>query len=29
MHDGTTRVRLNGEPVNQMARIGTFDDAAL
>ena len=24
MHDGTTRVRLNGEPVNQMARIGTF-----
>lgn len=24
MHDGTTRVKLNGEPVNQMARIGTF-----
>ncbi|HTV45586.1 MAG TPA: Zn-dependent alcohol dehydrogenase [Stellaceae bacterium] len=24
MHDGTARVRLNGEPVNQMARIGTF-----
>jgi S-(hydroxymethyl)glutathione dehydrogenase/alcohol dehydrogenase len=26
MHDGTTRVRLNGEPVNQMARIGTFSE---
>ncbi|MGA8381327.1 MAG: Zn-dependent alcohol dehydrogenase [Stellaceae bacterium] len=24
MHDGSARVRLNGEPVNQMARIGTF-----
>jgi len=24
MHDGTARVTLNGEPVNQMARIGTF-----
>ncbi|HYZ39204.1 MAG TPA: Zn-dependent alcohol dehydrogenase [Stellaceae bacterium] len=24
MHDGTARVRLSGEPVNQMARIGTF-----
>ncbi len=24
MHDGTARVRLNGEPINQMARIGTF-----
>ena len=24
MHDGTARVKLNGEPVNQMARIGTF-----
>ncbi len=24
MHDGTSRVKLNGEPVNQMARIGTF-----
>src|SRR5688572_3113486 len=26
MHDGTSRVRLNGEPVNQMARIGTFSE---
>jgi NDMA-dependent alcohol dehydrogenase len=26
MHDGTVRVRLNGEPVNQMARIGTFSE---
>jgi S-(hydroxymethyl)glutathione dehydrogenase/alcohol dehydrogenase len=26
MHDGTARVRLNGEPVNQMARIGTFTE---
>jgi S-(hydroxymethyl)glutathione dehydrogenase/alcohol dehydrogenase len=26
MHDGTARIRLNGEPVNQMARIGTFSD---
>jgi S-(hydroxymethyl)glutathione dehydrogenase/alcohol dehydrogenase len=26
MHDGTTRVKLNGEPVNQMARIGTFSE---
>ena len=24
MHDSTSRVKLNGEPVNQMARIGTF-----
>ncbi|HEY3912017.1 MAG TPA: Zn-dependent alcohol dehydrogenase [Stellaceae bacterium] len=24
MHDGSARVKLNGEPVNQMARIGTF-----
>ena len=24
MHDGTTRNKLNGEPVYQMARIGTF-----
>ena len=24
MHDGTARLKLNGEPVNQMARIGTF-----
>ena len=26
MHDGTARVTLNGEPVNQMARIGTFSE---
>jgi len=26
MYDGTTRVKLNGEPVNQMARIGTFSE---
>jgi S-(hydroxymethyl)glutathione dehydrogenase / alcohol dehydrogenase len=26
MHDGTARVKLNGEPVNQMARIGTFSE---
>lgn len=26
MLDGTARVRLNGEPVNQMARIGTFSE---
>src|SRR5215831_7691518 len=26
MHDGTARVKLNGNPVNQMARIGTFSD---
>jgi hypothetical protein len=26
MHDGTPRVKLNGEPVNQMARIGTFSE---
>jgi len=26
MHNGTARVRLNGEPVNQMARIGTFSE---
>jgi S-(hydroxymethyl)glutathione dehydrogenase/alcohol dehydrogenase len=26
MHDGTARLRLNGEPVNQMARIGTFSE---
>lgn len=24
MNDGSARLRLNGEPVNQMARIGTF-----
>jgi Zn-dependent alcohol dehydrogenase len=26
MHDGTRRVRLNGEPLNVMARIGTFSE---
>lgn len=26
MHDGTASVRLNSEPVNQMARIGTFSE---
>ena len=26
MHDGTTRVKLNGEPLNTMARIGTFTE---
>jgi len=26
MHDGTARVRLNGEPMNVMARIGTFSE---
>ncbi|MFV0297225.1 MAG: Zn-dependent alcohol dehydrogenase [Hyphomicrobiaceae bacterium] len=26
MHDGTSRVKLNGEPVNVMARIGTFTE---
>jgi len=26
MHDGSARVKLNGEPVNQMARIGTFSE---
>lgn len=26
MHDGTSRLRLNGEPVNVMARIGTFSE---
>ncbi len=26
MHDGTTRVKLNGEPLNIMARIGTFTE---
>jgi S-(hydroxymethyl)glutathione dehydrogenase/alcohol dehydrogenase len=26
MHDGTARVKLNGEPINQMARIGTFSE---
>jgi len=26
MHDGTTRLKLNGEAVNQMARIGTFSE---
>jgi S-(hydroxymethyl)glutathione dehydrogenase/alcohol dehydrogenase len=26
MHDGTSRVKFNGEPVNVMARIGTFTE---
>jgi S-(hydroxymethyl)glutathione dehydrogenase / alcohol dehydrogenase len=26
MHDGSARLKLNGEPVNQMARIGTFSE---
>jgi S-(hydroxymethyl)glutathione dehydrogenase/alcohol dehydrogenase len=26
LHDGTARIRLNGEPINQMARIGTFTE---
>src|SRR5215468_4284945 len=26
MHDGTARIKLNGEPINQMARIGTFSE---
>jgi len=26
MHDGTARVKLNGTPINQMARIGTFSE---
>ncbi len=26
MHDGTTRVKLNGQPLNIMARIGTFTE---
>lgn len=26
MFDGTSRISLNGEPVNQMARIGTFSE---
>jgi S-(hydroxymethyl)glutathione dehydrogenase / alcohol dehydrogenase len=26
MHDGTSRVRFNGEPINVMARIGTFTE---
>src|SRR5258705_8540779 len=29
MHDGTARVKLNGEPVNQMARIGTFSEVVV
>jgi S-(hydroxymethyl)glutathione dehydrogenase / alcohol dehydrogenase len=29
MHDGTARLRLNGEPINQMARIGTFSEYAV
>lgn len=26
LHDGTARLKLNGEPVSQMARIGTFSE---
>ncbi len=26
MHDGTTRLKMNGEPLHQMARIGTFSE---
>jgi S-(hydroxymethyl)glutathione dehydrogenase/alcohol dehydrogenase len=26
MHDGSARLKLNGEPINQMARIGTFSE---
>ena len=26
MHNGTARVKLNGEPINQIARIGTFSE---
>lgn len=26
MHDGTSRIRLNGEAINVMARIGTFSE---
>ncbi|MGI9381714.1 MAG: Zn-dependent alcohol dehydrogenase [Methyloligellaceae bacterium] len=26
MHDGSARLKLNGEPVNQMGRIGTFSE---
>lgn len=26
LHDGTARMQLDGEPVNQMARIGTFSE---
>jgi S-(hydroxymethyl)glutathione dehydrogenase/alcohol dehydrogenase len=29
MHDGSARLKLNGEPVNQMARIGTFSQAVV
>src|SRR5262245_5554922 len=29
MHDGSARLKLNGEPVNQMARIGTFSEAVV
>ena len=29
MFDGTTRLFLNGEPVNQMARIGTFSESVV
>ena len=26
MYDGTARISLNGEPINQMARVGTFSE---
>ncbi len=29
MYDGTARITLNGEPVNQMARIGTFAESVV
>jgi S-(hydroxymethyl)glutathione dehydrogenase / alcohol dehydrogenase len=29
MHDGSARLKLNGEPVNQMARIGTFSEVVV
>src|SRR5262249_42176218 len=29
LHDGTARLRLNGEPVNQMGRIGTLCQTAV
>ncbi len=29
LYDGTARMSLNGEPVNQMARVGTFAESAV
>jgi S-(hydroxymethyl)glutathione dehydrogenase / alcohol dehydrogenase len=29
LHDGTARFKLNGQPVNQMARIGTFAESVV